>query len=104
MYTYYVYILANVTRNVLYIGVTNDLGRRVSEHRDGKGGAFTRKYRVNVLVFAEEFQQVDEAIAREKQIKGWSRAKKNALVEAANPSWADLLEPALPKGPSLRSG
>ena len=74
------------------------------EHRDGKGGAFTRRYRVNVLVYAEQYQRIDEAIAREKQIKGWRRSKKDALVEAANPSWADWLEEAMTIGPSLRSG
>lgn len=104
MYTYYVYILANVNRNVLYVGVTNDLGRRVMEHKDGKGGAFTAKYRVNVLVYAEEFGQIEEAIAREKQIKGWRRRKKDDLIEATNPTWADLLDERLSKGPSLRSG
>jgi putative endonuclease len=104
MYTYYVYILTNVNRNVMYVGVTNDLGRRTFEHRDGKGGSFTRRYRVNILVYVEEFQQIEEAISREKQIKGWSRAKKNALVEAANPTWADLLDQTSFKGPSLGSG
>lgn len=101
MYTYYVYILTNVKRNVMYVGVTNDLGRRIAEHREGQGDSFTRRYRVNTLVYAEEYQQIEEAIAREKQIKDWRRSKKNALVEAANPSWADLLEE---KDPSLRSG
>lgn len=104
MHTYYVYILTNVKRNVMYIGVTNDLERRVSEHRNGEGGAFTRRYRVSTLVYVEEFQFVDEAIAREKQIKGWRRSKKDALVETANPSWADLFEETAMKGPSLRSG
>ena len=104
MYTYYVYILTNVKRNVTYIGVTNDLGRRISEHISGKGGAFTRRYKVSTLVYAEEYQDVEEAIAREKQIKGWRRSKKDALIEAANPSWADLLERTAAKGPSLRSG
>jgi putative endonuclease len=88
----------------MYVGVTNDLGRRVVEHQEGKGGTFTRRYRVHMLVYAEEFQQIEEAIAREKQIKGWSRSKKNLLVEAANPSWANLLEDIAPKDPSLRSG
>ena len=104
MYTYYVYILTNVKRNVMYVGVTNDLGKRVMEHRDGKGGAFTRQYRVSTLVYAEEYQQIEEAIAREKQIKGWRRSKKDALVEASNRTWADLLDEAAAKGPSLRSG
>jgi putative endonuclease len=85
----------------MYIGVTNDLGRRVSEHRSGEGGSFARRYKVSTLVYAEEYQDVEEAIAREKQIKGWRRSKKDALIDAANPSWADMLEV---KGPSLRSG
>ena len=104
MYTYYVYILTNVKRNVMYVGVTNDLEKRVAEHRTGTGGAFTRQYRVNTLVYAEEYQQIEDAIVREKQIKGWRRSKKDALVEAANPTWADLLEPGVGKGPSRRSG
>jgi len=104
MFTYYVYILTNVKRNVMYIGVTNDLGKRVAEHRAGAGGAFTRQYRVHTLVYAEEYQQIEEAIAREKQIKGWRRSKKDALVGAANPAWADLLDADFSKGPSLRSG
>ena len=88
----------------MYIGVTNDLGKRVAEHRAGKGGAFTRQYRVHTLVHAEEYQQIEDAIVREKQIKGWRRSKKDALVEAANPTWADLLEADVAKGPSRRSG
>ena len=71
MHPYYVYILTNVKRNVIYVGVTNDLGRRVTEHRSGAGGAFTRQYRVSTLVYAEEYQQIEDAIVREKQIKGW---------------------------------
>ncbi len=104
MHAYYVYILTNVKRNVMYVGVTNNLENRIAEHRDGRGGAFTRKYKLNTLVYAEEFQFVDEAIAREKEIKGWRRSKKDALVETSNPAWADLLEPSTAKGPSLRSG
>ena len=93
MRTYYVYILTNVTREVMYVGVTGDLDRRILEHRDGKGGDFTRRYHVHTLVHVEEFQYVEEAIAREKQIKGWRRSKKNALVEESNPTWADLCPP-----------
>jgi putative endonuclease len=99
MYTYYVYILTNVMRNVVYVGVTNNLENRVVEHRTGRGGAFTRQYRVNTLVYAEEYQQDEEAIAREKEIKGWRRSKKDALVETLNPTWADLLDPGIVKGP-----
>ena len=104
MFTYYVCILTNVKRNVMYVGVTNDLEKRVAEHRAGTGGAFTRQYRVHTLVYAEEYQQIEDAIVREKQIKGWRRSKKDALVEAANPTWADLLDAGVSKGPSLRSG
>jgi putative endonuclease len=104
MHAYYVYILTNIKRNAMYIGVTNDLERRIAGHCDGRGGSFTRKYRRNTLVHVEEFQYVDEAIAREKEIKGWRRSKKDALVQAANPTWADFADPGAAKGPSLRSG
>ena len=104
MYTYHVYILTNVKRNVMYIGVTNNLENRVAQHREGKGGAFTSRYHVNTLVYAEEYQQIEEAIAREKEIKAWRRSKKDALVVASNPTWADLLDPGIAKDPSLRSG
>lgn len=104
MHCYYVYILTNVSRAVMYIGVTNDLERRIADHCDGRGGAFTRKYRINTLVHVEEFQYIDEAIAREKEIKGWRRSKKDALVQASNPTWADLAGFDSAKGPSLRSG
>jgi putative endonuclease len=103
MPTHYVYILTNVKRNVMYVGVTNNLENRVAEHRSGKGGAFTRQYRVNTLVYAEEYQYVEDAIVREKEIKGWRRSKKDALVAASNPTWADLLEAGGVKGPSLRA-
>ncbi len=104
MHTYYVYILTNARRNVMYVGVTNNLENRVAEHRDGKGGAFTRRYRVDTLVYTEEYKYVEDAITREKEIKGWRRSKKDALVEAFNPTWADLLEVNIAKDPSLRSG
>ena len=104
MYTYFVYLLTNMKRNVMYVGVTNDLEKRVGEHRAGEGGAFTRQYRVSTLVYSEEHSLIEDAIAREKQIKGWRRSKKNALVETVNPTWADLLESRGEKGPSLRSG
>ena len=88
----------------MYIGVTNNLENRVAEHREGKGGAFTRKYRICTLVYAEEYQYIEDAIAREKEPKGWRRSKKDAPVAASNPSWANLLEGGVAKGPSLRSG
>lgn len=87
--TYYVYILAGKSR-VLYTGMTNDLQRRLSEHKDRRGSAFTSKYNVTRLVFYESTNDVHVAIAREKQIKGWTRAKKVALIEAQNPQWHDL--------------
>ena len=104
MHAYHVYILTNAKRNVMYVGVTNNLENRVAEHREGRGGAFTRKYRVDTLVYAEDYRYVEDAIAREKELKGWRRSKKDALVETVNPTWADLLEASVGKGPSLSSG
>ena len=86
---YYVYIMASRSR-VLYTGMTNDLERRVLEHKSGLTKGFTKQYRVARLVYFEEHTDVRDAIAREKQIKGWLRSKKVALIEAANPSWNDL--------------
>jgi putative endonuclease len=87
---YYVYMMTNVSRVVLYTGVTNDLGRRVWKHQNGGCKGFTRQYRVNRLVYHETYNRIDDAIAREKEIKGWRRSKKNAPVETLNPKWADL--------------
>jgi putative endonuclease len=75
---------------VLYVGVTNHLARRVREHKEGAKECFTARYRVDRLVYSEEFSYVHDAIAREKQIKGWVRSRKIALIEAANPEWEDL--------------
>ncbi len=86
----YVYLLSNANRSVLYVGLTNNLLRRLLEHRDGRGNAFTARYNVNTLVYVEVHDRIDEAIGREKQIKGWRRSKKNALVETMNPSWSDI--------------
>jgi len=87
---YYVYMMANKYNTVLYTGVTNDLVRRVWEHKEGRGGGFTSRYNVTKLVYYEVCGDVREAIAREKQIKGGSRAKKEALVDGMNPEWRDL--------------
>ena len=88
---YCVYILTNSTNKVLYTGVTNDLERRIEEHKNKiKPNSFTSKYNVHKLVFYEQTTDVKSAIAREKQIKGGSRAKKIALIEEANPTWKDL--------------
>ena len=86
---YYIYIMRNRTRT-LYTGVTNDILRRVEEHRNGKGGAFTAKYKIKRLVHFEHFEYIGDAIAREKEIKGWVRRKKIALIEMENPNWTDL--------------
>ena len=86
-----VYILANLNRSVLYVGVTGDLLRRVAEHREHLDPrSFTSRYRVDRLVHFEPFQDIVRAIEREKQLKGWSRAKKVALVEKENREWRDL--------------
>jgi putative endonuclease len=86
---YYIYILTNTYNTVLYTGMTNNLLRRVFEHKAGKGG-FTSKYNVNKLVYYEITHNVQAAIAREKQIKAGSRQKKIDLVERVNPDWEDL--------------
>ena len=89
---YCVYIMANAHHTVLYTGVTNDLQRRVLEHRAGEGGAFTKKYNVHKLVYFEQGTEVKDAILREKQIKAGSRQKKIDLVNSMNPNWKDLYE------------
>ena len=88
--TYYVYILTNKYRNVLYTGVTNDLLRRVYEHRNHLDkGSFTDRYNITRLVYFEHTNDVRAALEREKQIKSWNRARKEQLVESQNPTWAD---------------
>ncbi|MEW6180274.1 MAG: GIY-YIG nuclease family protein [Chloroflexota bacterium] len=87
---YFVYILTNSYNTVLYMGVTNDLIRRMNEHKNGIGSKFTSRYRVHKLVNVESTESVESAIGREKQIKGWSRAKKVSLIESVNPEWKDL--------------
>ncbi len=87
---YYVYIMTNLTRTVLYTGVTSDLRKRVFEHKEKLIPGFTGRYNVNRLVFYEMTPDVKSAIAREKQIKGGSRAKKIFLVSTMNPDWEDL--------------
>ena len=89
--TYYVYILTNANKNLIYIGVTNDLIRRVYEHKHHLDReSFTSKYNIDQLVYFEETSDVEAAIAREKQLKGWNRARKNKLVEGKNPEWDDI--------------
>lgn len=89
MRQYYVYIITNHS-GTLYTGMTNDLLRRVGEHKRKEIPGFTARYNITRLVYYEETPDVHSAIAREKQIKGWVRAKKVALIEAANPQWRDL--------------
>ena len=88
---YYTYILTNKYNEVLYIGVTNDLARRVAEHRSGMIPGFTQKYNCHKLVYYEEYSEVEMAIAREKQLKGWSRAKKDSLIDSKNKEREDLM-------------
>src|SRR5574338_703944 len=87
---YYVYILTNWNNSVMYIGVTNDLVRRLYEHKNKFYDGFTKKYNLNKLVYFELFIDINEAIRREKEIKKWRREKKNSLVELKNPDWKDL--------------
>jgi putative endonuclease len=89
---YYVYMLTNWNNKVLYTGVTNNLERRLYEHKKGLVDGFTKKYNVHKLAYFESTEDINSAIAREKQIKGWTRAKKNDLVEHMNKDWHDLSE------------
>ncbi len=107
MADYYVYILTNRS-DTLYTGVTNNLERRMYEHKQKTLKGFTEKYNLDTLVYDETTGDVRSAIMREKEIKGWTRAKKIALIESANPQWRDLSDgwraSAPPPDPSLRSG
>jgi putative endonuclease len=87
---YYVYMLTNRWKNVLYTGVTNSLEKRVWQHKSGALPGFTRKYNCKFLVHYETYDRIEQAIAREKEIKGWTRAKKDALIAISNPGWDDL--------------
>ena len=94
MKTYYVYIATNRNRT-LYTGVTNNLQRRHSEHAGGQSN-FTAKYQIDRVVYYETYMDIHQAIAREKEIKGWRRSRKIALIESANPGWMDGESPCLP--------
>jgi putative endonuclease len=98
---YYVYLMTNWNDRVMYLGVTNDLMRRVYEHKNKLVKGFTKKYNVDKLVYFEETADVLSAIAREKEIKKWRRHKKDSLVQRVNPNWRDLAEEG--KDFSLRS-
>lgn len=88
--TYYVYLMSNKTNKVLYTGVTNNLERRLREHKNKQIEGFTKRYNVTKLVYFEQTSDINSAITREKQIKGWLREKKNNLIESVNPDWKDL--------------
>ncbi len=89
---YYVYIMTNKVNTTLYTGVTSELKGRVLQHKRKEADGFTKRYNINKLVYYEEFQYINDAIAREKQIKGGSRQKKIELIESMNPEWKDLSE------------
>ena len=90
--SYYVYLMTNYMGKTLYTGVTNDIARRVMEHREGTLGGFTSRYKITRLIYVEETSDVVDAIQREKQIKGWARKKKLALIATMNPRWDDLAD------------
>ena len=87
---FYVYLLTNCNNKVMYVGVTNDLQRRLYEHKNKLVQGFTEKYNVDKLVYFEETDDVNSALAREKEIKKWRREKKNQLVNRINPTWKEL--------------
>ncbi len=88
----YFYVMASQRNGTLYAGVTNDLVRRVAEHKDGTIKGFTAKYNVKMLIYYEPYDRIDEAIQREKNVKEWKRTWKLALIEKMNPEWRDLYE------------
>ncbi len=90
MKDYYVYILASKRNGTLYIGVTNDLERRTYEHKNNVYPGFTQRYKVHLLVYYEMFDDINDAITREKLLKKWNRSWKIRLIEKHNPKWADL--------------
>ena len=90
MNRYWIYIITNVRHTVLYTGVTNNLYRRIMEHKEKRGSKFTNKYRITKLVYYEGFDRIWDAIAAEKKIKAGSQAKKIQLIESVNPDWEDL--------------
>lgn len=87
---YYTYIMGNIAENVIYVGVTNDITRRVEEHKNKEGGVFTTRYNCSMLLYFEQFADVSDAIIFEKRLKGWSRQKKEDLIKTVNPKREDL--------------
>ena len=90
MKQYWVYLVCNRWKTVLYTGVTNSLGKRMWQHKNRTYPGFTKTYNCDRLVYFEEYSRIEQAIAREKQIKRWSRAKKDFLINSVNPEWKDL--------------
>jgi putative endonuclease len=88
---FWVYIMSSKSRRI-YVGMTNDIERRVAEHKSGEIEGFTQRFKISRLVYRERFRYVGNAIEREKEIKGWDRAKRVALIESTNPTWIDLSE------------
>ena len=103
MSIYYVYILTSWNNRVVYVGVTNNLERRVYEHKNKLIDGFTKRYNINKLVYYDHTTDINAAIEREKQIKGWLRKRKNELIESMNPNWSDLSDSWYDKDSSLRS-
>lgn len=91
MRNYFVYILTTKFNKLLYVGITNNLARRLYEHKNKIIDGYTKKYNVNKLVYFEEFSQVNDAIAAEKKIKGWTRIKKDQLINSKNPTWEEIV-------------
>ncbi|HKB87431.1 MAG TPA: GIY-YIG nuclease family protein [Ignavibacteriaceae bacterium] len=90
LFNYYIYIISNWNNKVIYIGVTNNLERRIFEHKSKLIPGFSSKYNLNKLVYYEQYVDIREAITREKELKKWKREKKNKLIESTNPEWMDL--------------
>ena len=103
IYIFYVYILTNWNNKVIYIGVTSSLERRIYEHKNKLVDGFTKKYNINKLVYFDSTADARSAIEREKQLKGWTRKRKDELVESVNPRWVDLSNNEYEKDSSLRS-
>jgi putative endonuclease len=101
---FWIYILTNERRTVLYIGLTSDPIKRISEHRLGENSSFTQRYRLDTLIYYENFPDPRDAIAREKQLKRWSREKKEILIARMNPEWKDLGEVILADGAQVAPG
>lgn len=91
IYDYYIYILSNTRNTVVYVGISNNLNRRISEHKAGHGSQFVKKYNVTKLVYFEMHSDPENAIKREKQIKNYSRERKNELINKDNPQWREIV-------------